>query len=174
VTFTKKTDIWSFGCALFEVIGRTKPWSDFYEKTRDTTKSDEESKNLFYQRLVKEIYPSMAANKGPSVKEIFKNSNTGEYPALSEVMYKCLELDPEKRLTIEQVIAELKQLIESQEKEKEKDLGIPVGNFNKLASSKTFEVEDGGYFPDLTNSTVPLDESYSESHEAKDIKSSES
>jgi len=166
VTFTKKTDIWAFGCSFFEAIGRAKPWNDFFENQRekDTIKTIDESRKEFYHKLIREIYPSMAANKGPSVREIFKNSNTGEFPELAEIMYKCLEIDVEKRLTIEQVIEELKKLL----KEPERDLGIPVANLNKsLSLSKSSDEEDGGYAPSVSTST---NEAYLDNDAPKEIK----
>jgi len=128
VIFSKQTDIWAFGCTIFEVIGRTAPWISYFEEHRNKEGNRDEALKQFYKELRTKIYPSMIKNNSPTVREVFMNQNVEEYQNVSQqlvdLMFKCLEVDVEKRFNVHQLVEELLKLTNSKQTQLPKQKNI--------------------------------------------------
>ena len=88
--YDEKADVFSFGISFFEVLTCMKPYSNNVDKTR----------NLFV--LVQEILKGM--RPGPPLTK---------QKDVMDLITSCWEADPEKRPSIQKVLAILESIIES-------------------------------------------------------------
>jgi len=112
----------------------------------------------------------MVKNNSPTVREVFMNENIAEFvkesPALVELMFKCLEVDVKKRITIEQLVEELSKLTNISKKLSNSSTNSITSNFSNL---KLSEVDEDLF---STKGGYPRLNAYTDDDQAKSILSS--
>jgi len=73
VSFTKKTDIWAFGCSIYEVLARAYPWQNVFKEFLKSKNAPETPENyqIFLKHLKLNIYPEILKTGKPTVKDVF-------------------------------------------------------------------------------------------------------
>ncbi|EDO19375.1 hypothetical protein Kpol_1002p21 [Vanderwaltozyma polyspora DSM 70294] len=91
---SKKTDIWSFGCIIYQLLYGLSPF--------------QREEQLKGASIVYSI--STCKYSIPENIEIFKDVTIKNINELNEIIKKCIQLDPSKRPTIDEIIDDLEKI----------------------------------------------------------------
>ena len=151
IPLTEKVDVYSLGNILWSLLTGTSPWK----------------KN---NKMMDELRPRVARGEMPTLPSKFANSTDLSIVAIKNAMYKCLEIDPEKRASAGEIAHDLKVALkevkrrEKEEKQRKKEeekvakLAEEEEKKKKTAEEVVVKVDDGEVAISTTSDVVESQE----------------
>ncbi|PWA91734.1 protein kinase-like domain, Phloem protein 2-like protein [Artemisia annua] len=139
----KKSDIYSFGVVLFEILTGRLAYDRFYTKVNEKGIAPI-ARDHFEKGTIMEIVDHKIKEEADGhVFALSKRPNKDSLNIFSEIAYRCLAETQAQRPTIDDVIHELKKALQAQEKSQKENFKMSLEDF-KSATQNFSIVGRGG------------------------------